>query len=522
MADCLVVDSDEEPVHKHVQPSRDDLRRIIFEAMMACDLTKMSVKALRVDAEAKLGLPQGFLHERKGDIRTLAQELLPEVQASAALPPARVATMATPQNAVPAVPPPVCEPHKRKAHSACDDPPGGTIVAAEGGASAAPLAPAKKRSRPVATSPPPPTPPPGSATGAVAASPKAPPPPQAEVPAPPQASVALPKPKRPLSAYFLWLHDVRPSLTEELGTNNFGEVARAASQRWKVLDANEKRAYEEKAAALKAEGAVAAAAMAAAAGTSNMPSTAAALPPASEKGGRGKGRPKKDNGARAKSSTISGGLTRADFQQLATPIRFSLEEPELLQAPVRLSLTPRTFASGSVGWFSCTKVPVTIGGRQISVQVQINFTAIGSKNWLNGEGYVAGPPPVVATAAAVAAGTSGADAAGEPNAADEEERVEDDTRGEEEAEAYTAVEPKEGDEEAQVAKEAQESQRKADTPREDDSTGSVAVSREEPPCHHADPPVEAAVPATGEIDCAEGEAGASSAAAPRDADGADF
>lgn len=60
-------------------------------------------------------------------------------------------------------------------------------------------------------------------------------------------------PKRPLSAYFLWLVEWRPKIAAELGNPKGSHVTKVASGRWNGLTVAEKKPFEERAEQLKAE-----------------------------------------------------------------------------------------------------------------------------------------------------------------------------------------------------------------------------------------------------------------------------
>merc|ERR1711988_835877 len=59
-------------------------------------------------------------------------------------------------------------------------------------------------------------------------------------------------PKRPMSAYFIFSNDVRANVQEELGTSDFGAVAKRVKQLWDELSDNEKARYQGKAEKAKA------------------------------------------------------------------------------------------------------------------------------------------------------------------------------------------------------------------------------------------------------------------------------
>merc|ERR1719433_754375 len=57
------------------------------------------------------------------------------------------------------------------------------------------------------------------------------------------------KPKRPASAYFLWLNDHRQALAKECKKPT--EVTKLGAERWKAVSGSERKTYEDQAAALK-------------------------------------------------------------------------------------------------------------------------------------------------------------------------------------------------------------------------------------------------------------------------------
>merc|ERR1719456_444880 len=54
------------------------------------------------------------------------------------------------------------------------------------------------------------------------------------------------KPKRAMSAYMFFSNDMRPKVQAELGTTDFGPVAKKISDMWQNLDASQKAKYEAK------------------------------------------------------------------------------------------------------------------------------------------------------------------------------------------------------------------------------------------------------------------------------------
>ncbi|EKX44022.1 hypothetical protein GUITHDRAFT_153133 [Guillardia theta CCMP2712] len=61
------------------------------------------------------------------------------------------------------------------------------------------------------------------------------------------------KPKRPLSAYFLYAGDKRATVKAKFPTIGNTEIVKKLGEMWRELPANEKKVYEDKAAAAKAE-----------------------------------------------------------------------------------------------------------------------------------------------------------------------------------------------------------------------------------------------------------------------------
>merc|ERR1719384_244018 len=61
------------------------------------------------------------------------------------------------------------------------------------------------------------------------------------------------KPKKPQTAYWLWLAENRAALAKEAGTASGPAVAKLGGERWKNLDAKLKKPFEDQVAAKKAE-----------------------------------------------------------------------------------------------------------------------------------------------------------------------------------------------------------------------------------------------------------------------------
>merc|ERR1712070_398367 len=52
------------------------------------------------------------------------------------------------------------------------------------------------------------------------------------------------QPKRPMSAFMFFSNDMRPKVQAELGTSDFGPVAKKVSELWQNIDASTKAKYE--------------------------------------------------------------------------------------------------------------------------------------------------------------------------------------------------------------------------------------------------------------------------------------
>jgi hypothetical protein len=65
-------------------------------------------------------------------------------------------------------------------------------------------------------------------------------------------------------------------------------------------------------------------------------------------------------------------VTRAQFKETAEPLKVVINGQELIAEP-------KEFSTGSFGWFLNGKVLVPVGGKNVSVQVGMNLTVVGSK-----------------------------------------------------------------------------------------------------------------------------------------------
>merc|ERR1711998_40443 len=60
------------------------------------------------------------------------------------------------------------------------------------------------------------------------------------------------QPKRPMSAFMFFSNDMRPKIQAELGTTDFGPVAKKVSEMWAALDESSRVKYDAKNAKAKA------------------------------------------------------------------------------------------------------------------------------------------------------------------------------------------------------------------------------------------------------------------------------
>jgi hypothetical protein len=65
-------------------------------------------------------------------------------------------------------------------------------------------------------------------------------------------------------------------------------------------------------------------------------------------------------------------ITRSEFRQKAKPVTVTINNVPL-QAEVK------EFSTGSLGWYLNGKTVLDVGGTQVSVQIGMNLTIVGSK-----------------------------------------------------------------------------------------------------------------------------------------------
>jgi len=196
------------------------------------------------------------------------------------------------------------------------------------------------------------------------------------------AAEPVKKLKRATSAYFLFTASCSARVSSELAVTlgrkaTMGEFAIRIGELWRGIPADEKKTFEDQSAEQKAE-------------LERNPVYITGKAPKSGGGGKA---PKSGGGGSGKASQQEPPVTRAEFLQNPVTLRCLL--PGLLQIPENDTDAPqafesqgssRLFKSGSVGWYQGGKAVVEICGKKVYVQVGLNITACGSKNWLDGEG----------------------------------------------------------------------------------------------------------------------------------------
>jgi hypothetical protein len=66
-------------------------------------------------------------------------------------------------------------------------------------------------------------------------------------------------------------------------------------------------------------------------------------------------------------------ISRQQFEEHATPLKVTLGSGSMM-------LEPRSFSTGSLGWFNNEKLTIEIDGVPVKVQCNVNFTVVGSKD----------------------------------------------------------------------------------------------------------------------------------------------
>ena len=66
-------------------------------------------------------------------------------------------------------------------------------------------------------------------------------------------------------------------------------------------------------------------------------------------------------------------VTRAEFLEQAQPVKI-----EINGLPMMAEV--KEFSTGSLGWYLNGKTMIEVGGKQVSVQIGMNLTVVGSKD----------------------------------------------------------------------------------------------------------------------------------------------
>lgn len=65
-------------------------------------------------------------------------------------------------------------------------------------------------------------------------------------------------------------------------------------------------------------------------------------------------------------------VTRSEFREQAQPVTVKING-------AAMTALPKEFSTGSLGWHLNGKAILEVGGKQVSVQIGMNLTIIGSK-----------------------------------------------------------------------------------------------------------------------------------------------
>jgi hypothetical protein len=66
-------------------------------------------------------------------------------------------------------------------------------------------------------------------------------------------------------------------------------------------------------------------------------------------------------------------VSKTDFLAEAEPVKVEI-------AGMTLTAEPKEFSTNSFGWYLNGKVTITVGGKQLPIQVGANLTVVGSKD----------------------------------------------------------------------------------------------------------------------------------------------
>jgi len=65
-------------------------------------------------------------------------------------------------------------------------------------------------------------------------------------------------------------------------------------------------------------------------------------------------------------------VTRAEFREQAQPVKVEING-------IPMMAEVKEFSTGSLGWYLNGKTVIEVGGKQVSVQIGMNLTVVGSK-----------------------------------------------------------------------------------------------------------------------------------------------
>jgi hypothetical protein len=65
-------------------------------------------------------------------------------------------------------------------------------------------------------------------------------------------------------------------------------------------------------------------------------------------------------------------VTRAEFRESAQPVKVEING-------IPMMAEVKEFSTGSLGWYLNGKTMIDVGGKQVSVQIGMNLTIVGSK-----------------------------------------------------------------------------------------------------------------------------------------------
>eukprot|EP00026_Physarum_polycephalum_P021250 Phypoly_transcript_24385.p1 GENE.Phypoly_transcript_24385~~Phypoly_transcript_24385.p1 ORF type:complete len:110 (+),score=30.02 Phypoly_transcript_24385:158-487(+) len=79
-----------------------------------------------------------------------------------------------------------------------------------------------------------------------------------------------------------------------------------------------------------------------------------------------------------KTKTTGAPLTKKEFTDNAGNLTIQISSSDG-KLDTQLTAKPKGFATGSFGWNASDKLKITVDGKELLVQVSLNFTVVGSK-----------------------------------------------------------------------------------------------------------------------------------------------